>query len=465
MDDKGLWQAVLGELELSTNMTKAGFSTWFDGTSIASNESGRVIIGTPSMFHKEQLAKRYHVQIKQTLMKLNSSVTSVEYTIGKAAAAPAVKLSSSGKPGATFDDDDGDLNEAPSPRQEAPKAAATSGYNNRYSFDNFVVGSSNELAYAASVAVVKFPGTKYNPLFIYGGVGLGKTHLMQAVGNEIVRKDPGKKICYVTSEEFTNEFLRSLSQKKTQYFADKYRKVDVLIVDDIQFLGSKERTQEEFFHTFNALHQANKQIILSSDKQPQAIPGLEDRLKSRFASGMMADISAPDLETRSAILQRKAAAQGVLLSVEVIDYIAKNVASNVRELEGSLTRFIAHCEFHHVEASVAAAASLFGSRANGKTKARAVTPKAILDKVANYYDLSSADLIGPKRDKEIVTPRQVAMYLMRHELSLSFPKIAAVVGGRDHSTAMHSVTKIEKLLEVDEALRGELSAIKERITA
>lgn len=463
MDQKGLWQAVLGELELSAEMTKGGFSTWFESTSILSHENGRIVIGAPSVFHKEQLAKRYHVLIKTTLMKLNNTVTSVEYAIGRLPAQAPIELSQTHEK-ATFPNDDetsaqeqttdASLNTTPQP---------TSSYNNRYSFDNFVVGSSNELAYAASQAVVKFPGTKYNPLFIYGGVGLGKTHLMQAVGNEILRKNPGKKIAYLTSEEFTNEFLRSLSQKKTQYFADKYRKVDVLIVDDIQFLGSKERTQEEFFHTFNALHQSNKQIILSSDKQPQAIPGLEDRLKSRFASGMMADISAPDLETRSAILQRKAAVYGVILPTEVIDYIAKNVASNVRELEGSLTRFLAHCEFHHIDASIAAAAALFGSK-SAKAKSRPVTPKVILDKVAIYYDLSSADLIGPKRDKEIVTPRQVAMYLMRHELLLSFPKIATVVGGRDHSTAMHSVSKIEKLLEVDESLRGEISAIRERIT-
>ena len=440
MDNKNLWQAVLGEFEVT--LSKGNFITWFMGTSLQSSASGRFVIVVPSIYNKENLEKRFHVDIKAALGRLGGGVTSVQYVVvhpSSNAKEELLDIPTSGS---------GDVAKKPEPKSDTglkPLAQTPKNVTSRYSFDNFIVGSSNELAYAASQAVVKFPGTKYNPLFIYGGVGLGKTHLMQAIGAEIVRKEPTKKIAYVTSEEFTNEFLVSLTHKRTQDFANKYRKVDVLIVDDIQFLGSKERTQEEFFHTFNALYETGKQIILSSDKQPQAIPGLEDRLKSRFAMGMMADISAPDLETRSVILQRKAAIGGVILSLDVIDYIAKHMPSNIRELEGGLTRYLAFLEHHKLEPSVATATEIFGSKSSSKNRSKAATPKAVIDKVATYFDLSSAEIIGTKRDKEIVVPRQIAMYLMRHELNLSFPKIAQVVGGRDHTTAMHSVTKIEHM--------------------
>jgi chromosomal replication initiator protein len=453
MDSKGLWQAVLGELEVG--ISRANFSTWFKHTTIIGNEDGYVVVAVPNIFTKEWLEKKYNNDIKTALIKLGSDVKAIEYKVG---GTPVTTDTLTFTPVTTIN-----IEAKPNDELAAPSPHHTSLPMSRYTFDNFVVGSSNELAYAASAAIVKYPGTKYNPLFIYGGVGLGKTHLMQAISYEIARKDPKKVIVYVTSEEFTNEFLSSLARKQTHTFANKYRKVDVLIVDDIQFLGSKERTQEEFFHTFNALHQANKQIILSSDKPPQAISGLEDRRKSRFASGMRADISAPDLETRSAILQIKAAAGGVVLPTEVVDYIARNVVSNIRELEGTLTQFMAHCEFNGLQPSIATATNLLGGRINNKPKQRPVTPKIIIDKVAAYYDLSPADIMGTKRDKEIVLPRQVTMYLMRQELSLSFPKIAKQIGGRDHTTAIHSVTKIEKLVETNETLRSEIQTIKDRL--
>jgi chromosomal replication initiator protein len=287
---------------------------------------------------------------------------------------------------------------------------------------------------------------------------------MQAIGNEVLRADPTKRVEYVTSEGFTNEFISSVSRKKNGNFADKYRNVDVLIIDDMQFLAGKEKTQEEFFHTFNDLHQANKQIIISSDKPPKAIGGLEERLRSRFEWGMTADIQKPDLETRSAILQSKASAQGVMLSTEVIDYLARHFQSNIRELEGALTQFMAFCELRGVEPSIAAATGLLGSIADNRPKRRIATPKVIIEKTAAYFDLQPTDITGSKRDKDIVVPRQIAMYLMRQELNLSFPKIASNVGGRDHTTAMHSVSKIEKLLEADENLRNEVKMIKERIS-
>lgn len=454
MDLKATWQAVLGELEVT--LTKAHYITWFKDTSILSDEDGHVIVAVPNFFTKEWLEKKYHQDIQTALTKVNSAVKTVEYKV--ATAGSKSKKATSPTPSLDLSQDI-----APSPTSEAQAAPAVGNLNSRYTFETFVVGSSNELAYAACQAVAKSPGVKYNPLFIYGGVGLGKTHLMQAVGNEIVRKDPSKRIAYVTSEGFTNDFVSSISSKKTSRFAERYRNVDVLIIDDIQFIAGKEKTVEEFFHTFNHLHQSNKQIILSSDRQPKAIANLEDRMRTRFECGMMADIQRPDLETRSAILMNKSSAQGFSLPVEVVEYIAKNISQSIRELEGALTQLIAYCELHGIEPSIAVATGVLGHIASSKPKLKPLNAKIILEKTAGYYDLHIDDILGPKRDKEIVVPRQIAMYLMRQELSLSFPKIASQVGGRDHTTAMHSVSKIERLLEADETLRNEINLIKERL--
>lgn len=449
-DYRGLWQAVLGELEVS--ISRANFATWFKHTSIVASEDGRVVVAVPNIITKDWLEKKYHNDIKAVLDKINGAVHSVEYRIGSPVAVEQSIKASGGQVAKTA------AEQATSATDSKPTSL-----NRRYTFDNFVVGSSNELAYAAAQAVAKSPGTKYSPLFVYGGVGLGKTHLIQAIGNEVLRRDPSKKVEYITSESFTNEFISSISRKKNDAFTDKYRKVDVLIVDDMQFLAGKEKTQDEFFHTFNALHHGNKQIIISSDKPPQAIAGLEERLRSRFGWGMTADIQPPDLETRSAILQSKAAAQGVALPLDIVDYLARNVPNNIRELEGALTQLMAHCEFRSIDPSVAMAAGLLSSIAASRPKPKPLTPKTVIEKTANYYDLQVADLTGPKRDKDIVVPRQIAMYLMRHELGLSFPKIASALGGRDHTTAMHSVSKIDGQMEANENLRLEISAIKERL--
>jgi chromosomal replication initiator protein len=458
MDHKGLWQAVLGELEVT--LTHANFATWFRNTTILASEDGHVIVGVPNVMVKNWLEKKFHTDVISTITKISPSVRTVEYKIGNfaPAAKPTASVAPSGK--------------RPMP---TPKSAQTSmpmqatpannhNLNPRYTFESFVVGSSNELAYAASQAVAKSPGTKYNPLFLYGGVGLGKTHLMQAVGNEILRRDPSKRIEYVTIESFTNEFIGAIQKKKNSAFTDKYRNVDVLIIDDMQFLAGKEKTQDEFFHTFNALHQGNKQIIISSDKPPQLLVQLEDRLRSRFAMGMIADIQAPDLETRLAILQAKATSQGKVLPLDVIDYLARHAQSNIRELEGVLTQLLAACEVRGVEPTIAIATQLLAGQVISKPKVKAMSPKLVIERVAAYYDLQMADIIGSKRDKEIVGPRQVVMYLMRHEMGLSYPKIAAAVGGRDHTTAMHSVTKIERLLEADENLRSDVHTIKGQLS-
>jgi chromosomal replication initiator protein len=458
MDHKALWQAALGELEVT--ISRANFATWFRNTAIIANEDGHVTIAVPHIMAKQWLETKFHTDIQATLTKMNSAIRTIEYKVGSVpggnsnaptAASKRHHETTPAKTGQTS---------LPIP---AAAPAASHNLNPRYTFENFVVGSSNELAYAACQAVAKSPGTKYNPLYLYGGVGLGKTHLMQAVGNEILRRDGSKRIEYVTSESFTNEFIGAIQKKKNSAFVDKYRNIDILIIDDMQFLAGKEATQDAFFHTFNALHQANKQIIICSDKPPQLLVQLEDRLRSRFAMGMIADIQTPDLETRSAILQAKAQAQGKVLSLDVVDYLARHAQSNIRELEGVLTQLLAAAEVRGVEPSVTVATQLLAGQAAAKPKFKPLTPKFIIERVAAYFDLQTADIIGAKRDKEIVVPRQIVMYLMRHEMNLSFPKIAQAVGGRDHTTAMHSVSKIEKAIDSDENLRSDVTAIKEQL--
>ncbi len=460
-DVKGLWQSVLGELEVS--VTRAHFITWLKPTHIVSNEDGHVVVGVPHIFNKKWLEDKYHAEIKAALVKADAKVRTVEYRVvgrspGAAAGAPATVHPAARR---------GEAAAAPSPKQTSLPTAPTavSNLNPRYTFESFVVGSSNDFAHAAAQAVAKSPGSKYNPLFMYGGTGLGKTHLMQAVGNAIFKRDNTKRIEYVTSETFTNEFISGIMKKKAGDFAEKYRAVDVLIIDDIQFLARAEKTQDEFFHTFNALHQANKQIIISSDKPPQALMGLEERLRSRFEMGITVDIQPPDLETRQAIIQSKAQSQGIMLPLDVVDYIARHAQANIRELEGTLTKVLADAEHRGIEPNLQRIQQLLAADVAARPKLKPLSPKTIIDRVAAYFDLQAADICGLKRDKEIVVPRQVTMYLMRHEMNLSFPKIAAAIGGRDHTTAMHSVSKIEKQIEADDNLRSDVAAIRERLNA
>lgn len=466
-DVKGMWQSVLGELEVS--VTRAHFSTWLKPTYIISNEAGHVIVGVPNIFNKQWMENKYHGQVKAALSKLDPKIQTVEYkVVAKSGVASPLSnetaLSSVRNPKRV----EPTARHEPAPRRGEQISFSTipspqSNLNPRYTFDSFVVGSSNDFAHAACQAVAKSPGTKYNPLFIYGGVGLGKTHLMQAVGNEILRKNPSKRIEYVTIEGFTNEFINSISKKKNESFVEKYRNVDVLIIDDMQFLAGKEKTQDEFFHTFNALHQANKQIIISSDKPPKQLVMLEDRLISRFEMGITVDIQSPDLETRSAIIQSKATSKGIVLPLEIVEYIARHAQSNIRELEGTLTKVLADLDYNGGEPTLARMTHLLAADVASRPKLRPISPKTIIERVATYFDLQAADICGIKRDKEIVVPRQITMYLMREELALSFPKIAAAVGGRDHTTAMHSVSKIEKQVELDDNLRGDIAAIRERL--
>ena len=304
------------------------------------------------------------------------------------------------------------------------------------------------------------PGEKYNPLFLYGGVGLGKTHLMQAVGNEILTHNPEKVVRYISSATFAGDFIDSIRYKK-KGFADKYRNVDVLIVDDIQFIASKEKTQEEFFHTFNALHQANKQIIISSDKPPRSIPTLTERLRSRFEWGMAIDIQLPDFETRCAILESKASQVGFTLDRDVVEYMANSIKTNVRELEGVLNQLLANAELRGLTPDLAMAEGFIKN--SRSTRPQYLTAKQIIDRTARYFQISSDEICSPKRDKHIIVPRQIAMYLLRSELHLSFPRIAQELGRKDHTTAIHSVDKIEKASKLDFSIREQLTEIKEAL--
>ncbi|KKQ95016.1 MAG: chromosomal replication initiator protein DnaA [candidate division CPR2 bacterium GW2011_GWC1_39_9] len=454
MDNTNLWQAVLGQLEIT--LSKANFATWFKNTSILSQDDGKIVVSVPNVYTQEWLGKKFHKEIFAAFTDLlKGDVQSIEYKVGSGKAAVFKKNSS--QPTISIDEK---INT--SSFEETPLKSTKTNLNPKLTFESFVVGASNRLAYAAAQSVAADPGNNYNPLFIYGGVGLGKTHLMQAVGNAILKKDPKKKIGYTTSEIFTNEFIASLSKKTTNHFKEKYRTVDLLLIDDMQFIAGKEQTQEEFFHTFNALHQANKQIILTSDRVPKAIPTLEERLRSRFEWGMIADIQPPDLETRIAILQRKAQARGFDMPLDIIDYIARNVQHNIRELEGALTRIMAYCELNGSAPSVSVAHSLLGNIISNPRK-RALSPKQVIEQIAGFYDLQVDEITGPKRDKDIVTPRQICMYLMREELALSYPKIAQSLGGRDHTTIMHGCHKIEKEIDINEHIRQEINLLKERL--
>jgi chromosomal replication initiator protein len=341
-------------------------------------------------------------------------------------------------------------------------SSARQSLNEKYNFDNFVVGDGSELAFAACQAVLTQPGSKYNPLYLYGGVGIGKTHLIQAVGNELQKRNPDAKILYIATEQFVREFVQALRGRTAANFANTYRSADVLIVDDVQFLAGKDKIQEEFFHTFNTLHQADKQIIMSSDKPPRDIAMLEDRLKSRFAGGMSIDMQAPDFETRCAIIQTKAEGHHALLEQDVIEYLAKSVTSNVRELEGALNQLLAWCDVRDLTPTVAIASSLLQV---SKSRPKHLSAKQIIERTARHFQIPLEDLVGPKRDKDIVVPRQVAMYILHEELRLSYPKIARELGRKDHTTAMHSVRKIAQESQVDAALRGAITEIKEHLHA
>lgn len=455
MQPSSLWQAVLGEIELS--ISRGNFVTWFKNTTLLREDDDRIVIGVPNVFIKQQLERKYNDLVVTTLRKNGANAATVEYKIHSGLTPireedPIVLRPS---PSTT-------TNAAPKPQTTALTHTYRQGLNERYTFDNFIVGSGNELAYAACQAVAAQPGTKYNPLFLYGGVGIGKTHLIQAVGNTVLTNNPKARVVYVSSEQFLQEFVDALRYKKNTDFADFYRGADVLIVDDVQFIAGKEKVQEEFFHTFNALHQASKQIIISSDRPPRDITTLEERLRSRFVWGMSIDMQTPDFETRCAILQTKAHTHGVGLPPDVTDYLATNVQTNIRELEGALNQLLAFCEMRGLEPNITIATSLLGT---SQTRPKHISARQIIERTARHFQIPIEDILGPKRDKDIVVPRQVAMYMLRSELHLSFPKIAKELGRKDHTTAIHSIEKIEKESRIDAEIRAAISSIKEKLYA
>lgn len=453
----GLWQSVLGEIELS--ISHAAFTTWFKNTELIDSSDSVVTIAVPNIFAKRQFEVKFNDQIKSILEKNGVSPERINYTVKTTTSRKTITRETT-MPADVASRADELL--APVEHRSVSSPKDTSGLNPRYSFSNFIVGSSNDLAYTACQAVASNPGTKYNPLFLYGGVGLGKTHLMQAVGNEIAKSQPEARILYISSETFVKEFLESIRFKK-KGFSDKYRNVDVLIVDDMQFIAGKEKTQEEFFHTFNALHQTNKQIIISSDKPPKSIPTLTERLRSRFEWGMAIDIQMPDFETRCAIVETKASLSGIELGRDTIEYLANNIKTNVRELEGALNQLLAYAEMRGITPDISTAEGLIGNVRHSRPQH--VTPRQIIDKTARHFQIETKEICSAKRDKHIVVPRQIAMYLLRSELHLSFPKIAGELGRKDHTTAIHSVEKIEKAIKLDFLIREQVSEIREKLYA
>jgi chromosomal replication initiator protein len=459
MQDDRLWQAVLGEIELS--VSRGNYVTWFKNTRLLKHKDGILTIGVPNVFVKQQLERKYNDLIVSILAKNQTTPERVDYKIHTDL---AVSRRQDEEPLTLVN------NQAPAAapvRSQASNSNALShsyrqGLNERYTFDNFIVGSGNELAYAACQAIAANPGTKYNPLFIYGGVGIGKTHLIQAVGNAIMTKNPAARVLYVSTEQFVQEFIDAVRYKKNTDFAGYYRNADVLIIDDMQFIAGKDKTQEEFFHTFNALHQANKQIIISSDKPPKDIPTLEERLRSRFAWGMSIDMQNPDFETRCAIVKSKADVVGIELPPDVVDYLANHIQTNIRELEGALNQLIAFCEMRNLAPDLAIIQNLLNAN---KSRPKHLSARQVIERVSKHFQISLEDLLGPKRDKDIVVPRQVAMYILRSELHLSFPKIARELGRKDHTTAIHSVEKVENELTFDAVIRQHVSDIKERLYA
>jgi len=441
MKPEEIWQAALGELQLK--MTKATFETWLKGTTFISYEDGTFVIGVPSAFAKDWLENRLMGVVKRTVADLAGRSVEIHFVV---------------QPRKLRSTDDIPLLSAQKEEEEAgsPPIVGCS-FNPNYTFETFVIGPSNRLAYMASLSVAEEPSVRYNPLFIYGGVGLGKTHLLHAIGHHSTQRH--KNALYVSSEDFTNEFIHSIRNHNTGAFRKRYRTIDILLIDDIQFIAGKESTQEEFFHTFNTLYQANKQIVISSDRPPKAIPALEKRLRSRFEGGLIVDIQPPDLETRLAILKAKAKRQPIPVPESILQFIANRVKSNIRELEGALNRVVAFITAMNMPPTVETASLAL----QGLFDQPAPSPDDILKVVAEFYNLDPQQLKGPSRDKTVALARQVAMYLLREETSLSLPQIGRLLGGRDHSTVLHGYEKIARLVERDLQLNRQMTIIKELV--
>lgn len=432
-----LWKRILDYFR--EQMTSASFDTWIADLTPLRLANDTLYLQASSELHKQQIEKHYLVQMRQVMTEFLDRDAYIEIEVEQANGAGRVSSP-------------GDL--------ESSSTYENSALNPKYTFDNFIVGDGNKMARAAAMAVAASPGVEYNPLFLYGGVGLGKTHLMQAIGHEILANNPNAKVKYVTSEQFTNDFVEAIRNHSTPQFHEEYRTVDLLLVDDIQFIGgNKQSTQEEFFHTFNALYNNNKHIVLTSDRDASQIPELENRLVSRFKQGLSTDITPPDLETRIAILRNKAEINHIDVSNETMTYIAGQIDSNVRELEGALTSVNAYATMMNVPISLDTAAKALRNYKNESSKNVTTIPR-IQQVVADYYDLTVDDLTGKARKRPIVVPRQIAMYLAREITKESLPTIGKEFGGKDHTTVMHAVERVETLIKESPETRADISSIK-----
>lgn len=457
-----IWQAVLAELELS--ISKPNFVTWFKNTDIVSYQDNCVILCVPSEFSRAWMEKKYNQMIVKSLERVTGKpIKKMEYKIFNIKNIPARAATNELENGLENSTDAStvvpinETNTSPvSPR------IGEFGLNPKYVFETFVVGGGSELAFAAAQAVVNKPGEAYNPLFIYGGVGLGKTHLLQAIGNHILKLRPQISIMYASAEKFTNDYISSMREGSAKNFQNRYRNIDILLIDDIQFISGKEKSQESFFHTFNELHQQNKQVVMTSDRPPKAIPALEDRLKSRFEWGMIVDVAPPDLETRIAILQKKCLEKSFPLAQNILQLVSATFQRNIRELEGALNKIIAFHQLKNMEPTVESVKSLLSSL-EIRSIHRSVTPQQIIDAASQFYTINIADLLGQSREKKFSMPRQIIMHLMRKELNMSYPAIGNELGGRDHTTAMHADNKIIRESENDLRLKQEIELIKQKL--
>ena len=446
---KGLWEKTLNIIK--SEMSEVSFNTWIKSCEPISISSNTIKISVPNSFTQDILEKRYKDLVINSIEAACSKLYKIEFLIAselqEIEEVPENKKASNNKDSMSVTVND----------------EMSSTLNPKYTFDSFVIGNSNRFAHAASLAVAESPAKAYNPLFIYGGVGLGKTHLMHAIGHYILQNNSNAKVVYVSSEKFTNELINAIKDDKNEEFRNKYRNVDILLIDDIQFIAGKERTQEEFFHTFNTLHDANKQIILSSDRPPKEIPTLEDRLRSRFEWGLIADIQAPDFETRMAILKKKADVEKLDVPNEVMVYIATKIKSNIRELEGALIRIVAYSSLTNRDITVDLASEALKDIISNKQN-KNITIDIIQDVVAAYFNLRVEDLKSQRRTRNVAYPKQIAMYLSRKLTDMSLPKIGEEFGGRDHTTVIHAYEKISESLNNDESLQHTINDIAKKLT-
>ncbi|GAB3068448.1 chromosomal replication initiator protein DnaA [Salinicoccus sesuvii] len=436
---KEIWENTLKGIK--ETIANASYQTWFQDTSMVHLDNDTAVIKADTQFQRDWLEKNYSVLIQEQLYEVMGEK-------------PEIRI---------VTEEEETSVRAPEKTGPEPEVSVNSQLNVNNTFETFVIGNGNRFSHAASLAVAEAPAKAYNPLFIYGGVGLGKTHLMHAIGHYVLEHRPNAKVAYLSSEKFTNEFINSIRDNKTEEFRNRYRNVDVLLIDDIQFLAGKESTQEEFFHTFNALHEDNKQIVISSDRTPKEIPTLEDRLRSRFEWGLITDITPPDLETRIAILRKKCEEEKVEIPNEAMIYIANHIHTNIRELEGALTRVAAYSKLVNQPLTPEMVSEALKDLVT-QNKSKKITITDIQEAVASFYDVQIESFASKKRTKSIAFPRQIAMYLARELTDYSLPKIGEVFGGRDHSTVIHAHEKISKMITEDERFRQELEEVENRIS-